>query len=74
MIHYLTVIAAAAIFGSSGAFIKAAALPVTSITFLRMVVPFAVTTFVLIRRETPFPKIRDTFMIGASALDRKSVV
>jgi drug/metabolite transporter (DMT)-like permease len=69
MIHYLSIITAAVIFGSSGAFIKAAALPVTSMTFFRMAVPFTVTTLVLLLRKKPFPKVADGFMLLASVLN-----
>lgn len=66
---YLSIITAAIIFGSSGVFIKTLQLPVSTITFFRMVVPFALMSLVFLLRKKPFPSINDKPMLLASFLN-----
>ena len=69
MSHYLSIIAAAIIFGSSGVFIKTVHLPVTTLSFFRMVTPFALMTVLFLFRKKPFPRFNDKFMILGSLLN-----
>jgi drug/metabolite transporter (DMT)-like permease len=69
MRHYLSIIVAAIIFGSSGVFVKTVQLPVTTLAFLRMVVPFALMSLIFLLRKKPFPNFNDKFMILGSFLN-----
>ncbi|MBU1171719.1 MAG: DMT family transporter [Proteobacteria bacterium] len=69
MKHYLSIIMAAIIFGSSGVFIKTLDLPVSTITFFRMAVPFALMSLVFLFRKKTFPSINDKPMVLASCLN-----
>ncbi len=69
MAHYLSIITAAVIFGSSGVFIKTAGLPATSMAFFRMVVPFVLMSLFFLFRRKPFPSMKDRFMLLGSLLN-----
>lgn len=66
---YLSIITAAIIFGSSGYFIKTVDLPVATITFFRMAVPFSVISMMCVLRGKPFPSLSDKLMLLASLLN-----
>jgi drug/metabolite transporter (DMT)-like permease len=68
MRHYLSIILAAVIFGSSGVFIKTLGLPVSSLTFFRMAVPLTVVSALFLIRGK-FPDVRDPSMLLASFLN-----
>lgn len=66
---YVKVVSAAVIFGSSGAFIKYLALPVGTITFIRMAVPlFGLGAYFIITR-TPVSTASFQWMLFASFLN-----
>lgn len=69
MSPYLSIIVAAIIFGSSGFFIKTVDLPVSTITFVRMAVPFSFISLVFVFRRKPFPGLNDPLMVIASMLN-----
>lgn len=69
MRHYISIIAAAIIFGSSGVFIKTVHLPVTTLAFIRMVVPFVLMSLFFLFREKKFPRFNDKFMVMGSFLN-----
>ncbi|GAB6094483.1 DMT family transporter [Desulfatiferula olefinivorans] len=66
---YLAIVTAAVIFGSSGVFIKTLALPVSTLTFFRMAVPFTAVTVFFALRKKPFPSLKDPTMLLASLLN-----
>lgn len=69
MKYYLFIITAAIIFGSSGVLVKIVDLPVSSITFFRMCVPFLLMSALFLIKSTPFPSLKDRYMILASLLN-----
>jgi drug/metabolite transporter (DMT)-like permease len=69
MKYYIYIISAAFIFGSSGVFIKTLNLPVSTLTFFRMAIPFGLMTVLFLFRRKPFPSIADKTMLLASFLN-----
>lgn len=69
MKYYLMIILAAFIFGSSGIIIKKLLLPVSSITFFRIAVPFLILTIFFLIKKKRLPKIFNLKMIVASLLN-----
>lgn len=66
---YATILTAAIIFGSSGFFIKTVNLPVSTITFFRMAVPFVFISLYFLFRKKSFPSFTDSLMFLASVLN-----
>ena len=65
----LSILVAAIIFGSSGFFIKTVDLPVSTITFFRMAVPFGFISLFFVFRKKTFPSFTDSLMLIASVLN-----
>lgn len=69
MKSYLSILMAAVIFGSSGFFIKTVHLPVSTITFFRMAIPFGMISLFFLFRKKAFPSFTDALMLVASILN-----